>query len=100
MSRPSYDPRHWVTVDGHRYTSVPAPIPVTWKRVRNDKGQLVYVSYPFTIVRERYGKTGCAFTFTVFRDGVELPLSFTGSLWHAKDRAVVNAAGRDVVNHA
>lgn len=98
MSRPQYDLRHWVTVDGHRYTSVPAPIPVDWKRVRNDKGQLVYLSYPYTILREVYGAT--RYTYTVFRDGVELPLSFTGSLWHAKDRAVVNAAGRDVVNVA
>jgi hypothetical protein len=95
---PGYDPRHWATTDGHRHTSVPAPEPLVWKRTRNDQGQLVYLSSCYSIVRT-VGPNGSR-TFVVYRDGIKLSLSFTGMLWCAKERAVVNAQGRDVVNVA
>lgn len=95
---PGYDPRHWTTTDGHRHTSVPAPEPLAWKRTHNDKDQLVYVSGSYSIVRT-IGPNGSR-TFVVYRDGIELSLSFTGALWYAKDRALTNARGGDVVNVA
>lgn len=95
---PGYDPRHWTTTDGHRHVSVPAPEPLVWTRRHNDKGQLVYVSGAYSIVRT-IGPNGSR-TFVVYRDGIELRLSVTGMLWFAKERAVVNAQGRDVFNYA
>lgn len=95
---PGYDPRHWTTTDGHRHTSVPAPEPLVWKRTRNDKGQLVYLSSCYSIVRSPHGRR--SWMFTVYRDGVELKLSWTSALWHAKERALTNARGRDVFNYA
>lgn len=92
------DPRHWTTTDGHRHTSIPAPVPVEWTRTRNDKGHLVYLSSCYSIVRTPQGKRSWA--YTVYRDGVELSLSHTSGLWHAKERAMKNAEGRDVVNVA
>jgi len=95
---PGYDPRHWATTDGRRHTSVPAPVPTVWTRMTNDRGQLTYVSGSYSIVRT-VGPNGSR-TFVVYRDGIELSLSFTGMLWYAKERAVKNAEGRDVVNVA
>lgn len=95
---PGYDPRHWTTTDGHRHVSVPAPEPLVWKRMHNDQGQLVYISGAYTIVRRPHGRR--SWMFTVYRDGVELSLSWTSALWIAKERAVTNARGRDVVNVA
>lgn len=95
---PGYDPRHWTTTDGHRHVSVPAPEPLVWTRMTNDAGRLVYVSGAYSIVRT-IGPNGSR-TFVVYRDGIELCLSFTGMLWCAKDRALTNARGRDVVNVA
>lgn len=95
---PGYDPRHWTTTDGHRHTSVPAPVPTAWRQTHNDRGQLVYLSGAYSIVRwcGRHGSR----TYDVFRDGIELSLARYGRLRDAKDRAVKNARGRDVVNVA
>lgn len=92
------DPRHWATTDGHRHTSVPARVPIEWRRIKNGDGQITYLSSPYTIVRRSHGRR--SWMYTVYRDGFELSLSSTAALWHAKERAVKNAEGRDVVNVA
>lgn len=96
------DSRHWSTTDGHLHTSVPTTVPVDWKPRAADAG-LTYVSGAYTIARTRYASTRYAstgYTYTVFRDGVELSLGFYSRLRDAKERAVSNAEGRDVVNVA
>lgn len=93
------NPAHWTTADGHRYVSVSAEVPTAWKRDRNKGGHLVYRSGPYEIRRTLVSGRSRA-TYEVFRDGVPLSLSFTGSLADAKARAVRNAEGRDVVNVA
>ncbi len=90
------NPEYWSTRDGRRYISVPTRIPTGWTPAET-KGRLVYVSGVYTIVRKPYGKS---YTFTVCRDGIDLPLAFYSRLKDAKSRAVQNAQGRDVVNVA
>lgn len=89
--------KHWRTTDGHRYTSVPTHVPTVWDRETDEKGRLVYKASDYTIVRD---KVGYYCHYTVFRDGIELPLSFTGLLREAKKYAAKNAEGRYVVNVA
>lgn len=89
--------RHWTTTDGHLHTSVPTTVPVDWKQKYTDDG-LTYVSGPYSIRRDPYCRTG--YTYTVYRDGVDLGLAFYSRLRDAKARAVTNAEGRDVVNVA
>lgn len=91
------DPRHWTTADGHRYTSIPTVVPAEWKQKHADTG-LTYVSGDYTIVRLQYGATG--FVYDLYRDDVVLVLAFYSRLKDAKERAVQNAEGRDVVNVA
>lgn len=92
---PGYDPRHWTTTDGHRHTSVPTAVPTAWKQKHDDSG-LVYISGAYSIHRTRYGR---GWLYGIARDGVELRCSYS-RLRDAKDRAVNNARGRDVVNVA
>lgn len=47
-----------------------------------------------------YARRPARRTYVVFRDGEELPLSFTGSLRVAKTEAVINAQGNGKVNVA
>lgn len=90
------DSRHWATTDGHRFTSIPAPVPADWKKKYTDLG-LTYVSGPYTIRRDSYSRTG--YSYELLRDGD--PIGFLYSrLRDAKDHAVRNAEGRDVVNVA
>lgn len=89
--------KHWRTTDGHRYVSVPTHVPTVWDREYDEKGRLVYKASDYTIVRE---KPGYYASYTVRRDGIELPLSFTGLLREAKKYAVRNATGEHVVNVA
>jgi hypothetical protein len=95
---PRENPRHWSTTDGHHFVSVPAPVPTDWNRGRDIAGNLVYARDPYRIVRRLHGRS--SWSYTVFRDGVELGLSLTSSLAEAKDRAVRNAEGRDTVDVA
>lgn len=90
--------KHWRTTDGHLHLSVPTAVPAAWARRIDDKGRLVYVSGDYEIVRDRYGAT--RYTYTVFRDGIELSSSFTGLLREAKAYAVKNARGKHQVNVA
>lgn len=89
--------KHWTTTDGHRFTSVPTERPGPWKRVRVGD-DLIYSSGAYEIIGRPYGKARR--TYTVYRDGVELALSFTSSLRDAKMHAEINAAGRDRMNVA
>lgn len=98
MNHTTPDPRHWATTDGHRYTSIPTTVPAEWRRIRNDEGHLTYLAGAYTIVRRPYGRA--SWSYTVYRDGIELRLSLTAMLHAAKERAVENAEGRDVVNVA
>lgn len=91
------DAKIWATVDGRRYTSVPTEVPTAWKQKQSDTG-LIYVGGDYRIVR-MLGSTGHRY-YWVYRSGVELPLAFYGRLMDAKDRAVKNAEGRDVMNVA
>lgn len=95
---PPYDnEKHWTTVDGYLFTSVPTERPGPWKRVRVGP-DLIYSSGSYEIIGRPYGRARR--TYTVYRDGVELELSFTGSLREAKHTAVINAAGRGRMNVA
>lgn len=91
------DSRHWKTGDGHRYVSVPAPVPSKWTQKHDDLG-LFYASGPYTIHRHHDPRNGR--TFTVYRDGVRLGLGVHARLRDAKAHAVANARGREVVNVA
>lgn len=100
-----YDSKeNWTTEDGHQFTSVPTEKPGPWKRVRVG-ADLIYSSGAYEIIGRPYGdasrRNGAGRrTYTVYRDGVELPLSFTGSLRTAKTEAVINADGRGRINVA
>ena len=89
--------KNYETADGHRYVSVPTTVPVKWARAYDEHGKLCYGSGEYQIVREPYGSRH---TYTVYRDGEELSLSWTSSLRDAKARAVINARGNDVFNWA
>lgn len=96
--RMGYDERHWTTEDGHRHVSVPTEVPVKWSIHRLASG-LTYISGTYVIRRDHY--VGSRYMYTVLRQGVELPLGGLYSrLKYAKERAVRNAEGRDVVNVA
>lgn len=96
--RCGYDERHWTTEDGHRHVSVPTEVPVTWRQRHDGQGRLIYFSGPYRIVRRSYGTK---YSYAVQREGVELPLgNLYSRLKDAKERAVKNAEGRDVVNVA
>lgn len=96
-ARDQYDnPKLWVLVDdthGKDYVSVAAPEPIEWKRAPAGPRKLIYTSGEYEIRAVSYGKTGRS--YTVWRQGVELPLSLTGLLRDAKARAVKNARGED-----
>lgn len=82
--------KHWQTEDGRLFLSVPTTEPAAWKRKYRQDGKLIYTSGDYTIVRHKADGP-----YNVYRDGVELPLSFTGLLKIAKERAVKNARGED-----
>lgn len=90
------DPQIWATTDGHRYTSVPTEVPTAWER-KHVNGYRTYVSGDYEIERLPYGTK---WTYWVSRNDIALPLAFYGRLMDAKDRAVENAEGRDVMNVA
>lgn len=90
------DPRHWATTDGHRYTSVPTAVPVGWKLKYTDSGP-TYVSGPYAVRRNPYGRTG--YSYELLRDDVPIG-SLYSRLRDAKEHAVKNTEGRDVVNVA
>jgi len=102
-----YDnPKLWACVPGTRgkdYVSVAAPIHdrMEWRRVRYwpgfKPGEIRYVSGEYEIRGLPYGTRR---SYTVWRQGVELPLSITGSLKDAKERAAKNARGEDRVHVA
>jgi len=95
-----YDnPKLWALVSdeaGKDYVSVAAPVPEAWKRLRYwpgfTPGQVRYTSGEYEIRGRAYGTRR---SYTVWRQGVELPLTLTGSLAEAKARAVNNANGLD-----
>jgi hypothetical protein len=94
------DARHWTTVDGHMHVSVPTGVPEIWIQRRVGAG-LSYFSQDevYEIRRRAYGKT--QWSYTLLRDGVELPLaSIYSRLMDAKERAVKNARGQDRVGVA
>ena len=82
------------------YVSVPMDISggMLWKREPAGPRKLTYTSGEYEIRAVSYGKTGRS--YTVWRQGVELPLSLTGLLREAKARAVENARGEDRMNVA
>ena len=92
------------------YVSVPVDISggMLWKREHatvNGRDVMIYRSGEYEIHGVEYGNRrpdgGIARrTYTVWRQGVELSLSFTGSLRQAKDYAAANAQGRHRVNVA
>lgn len=92
------DPKLWKLVSdkaGKDYVSAPAAVPERWspRSIKNAVVDLViYVSGEYEIRGHRYGTRR---SYTVWRNGVELPLSFTGQLKDAKERAVKNARGED-----
>lgn len=93
-----YDnPKLWKLVSYKGYVSVPAEVPTRWSQ-RSIKSALIdvviYVSGEYEI-RGYAPSTARRRSYTVYRQGVELPLSFTGLLRIAKDRAVKNARGED-----
>lgn len=95
MSVPSqYDnPKLWVLVSSERgkdYVSVAAQVPTRWTRGYSKQGKMIYTFGQYTILRHKADGP-----YTVFRMGVELPLSFYGRLKDAKERAVKNARGGD-----
>jgi hypothetical protein len=92
--------KNWTSTDGHRFTSVPTEIPGTpWKIGHDGQGRRTYTSGAYMIVRTVVSG-GTNRTYEVFRDGEELPLSFTGRFRWAEERAVRNARGLDVMNVA
>lgn len=92
--------KHWIKQDAHTYVSVPVSINLfeKWKRGYDGRGRLTYKLGPYIIVRKPYGEH--RFTYTVLRDCLELPLSFTGLLSQAKKHAAKNAAGLEIWNVA
>ncbi len=95
-----YDnPKLWVLVSdewGKDYVSVAAPVPRFWTRTRGwpEQDVLLYTSESgeYEIRGHKYGTRR---SYTVWRQGVELPLSLTTLLVEAKARAVNNARGLD-----
>lgn len=95
-----YDnPKLWVLVSdewGKDYVSVATTVPKSWARTRGwpDQDILLYTceSGEYEIRGHKYGTRR---SYTVWRQGVELPLTLTGSLRDAKARAVNNANGLD-----
>lgn len=89
----------FTTTDGHRYTSVPAEVPVTWHSFTDDD-ELLYAAGPYLIRRRKYGTK---FSYDLCRD-VDGYLTTIDPLFSrlkdAKARAVKNARGLDVVNWA
>lgn len=99
------NPALWTTIPredgGKRYVSVPTEIPKTWTRLHSmvTPGLLTYSAGEYVIRGELVSGTKRRH-YTVWRQGVELPLSFTGSLRDAKRRAMKNALGEDRMNVA
>lgn len=95
-----YRLEHWTSEDGHLHVSVPTAVPTIWIR-RGTGSEMSYLSQDGTYeIRHRaYGKT--QWTYTLLRDGVELPLaSIYSRLMDAKERAIKNARGQDRVGVA
>lgn len=99
-----YDnPKLWTLVSdkaGKDYVSVPTEVPWNWPRelpgALNDipaHVKFAYVCGEYMIYTFKYGSTGTS--YTVLRQGVELPLSLYGRLKDAKGRARQNARGED-----
>lgn len=114
-----YDnPKLWkLTVDPYGakiYVSVPIepkpanPGAMGWKREHTTAGGrdvMIYTSGEYEIHGQEYGNrrpdgSVSRRAWTVRRQGVELSLSFTGSLRHAKTYAAINARGGHRVNVA
>lgn len=93
-----YDnPKLWELVDavgGRTYQSVPTVEPVVWRREALAGGVMVYRCGDYEIRGRLIGKADRR-SYTVWRHGVELPLSFTGRLHIAQERARLNARGLD-----
>jgi hypothetical protein len=93
------DERHWVTEDGHLHVSVPAEVPVKWRRKRDedDPRLLAYISGPYEILHVAHGAKRI---YWVYREETQLPMAFYSRLIDAQDRAVKNARGEDRMNVA
>lgn len=95
------NPKLWKRVGsatGKRYASVPAEVPKTWKR-EHGLGVMIYRSGEYEL-RGRCVSGSRRRHWTVWRQGVELPLSLTGLLREARARAEENARGEDRMNVA
>lgn len=79
---------------GRTYQSVPTAEPVVWRRETLAGGVIVYRTGEYEIRGRLIGKADRR-SYTVYRGGVELPLSFTGRLHIAQERARLNARGLD-----
>ena len=89
------NPKLWTLASdkaGKDYVSVPAALSSKWAYEKRADGTIVRTSGEYEIIGVPYGNMR---TYTVRRQGVELPLSFTGSLMGAKAHAAKNAAGKD-----
>jgi hypothetical protein len=91
-----YDnPKLWVLVSGEwgkDYVSTATAVPEKWVRYSYPDGMVLHSSGEYEIRGHRYGTRR---SYTVWRQGVELPLTLTGVLKDAKARAVKNAQGLD-----
>lgn len=99
MSTTQYDnPKLWKLVfldeRGNTYISVPTVEPVVWRREALADGVMVYRCGEYEIRGRLIGKADRR-SYTVWRQGVELPLSFTRRLGAAQERAKLNARGQD-----
>lgn len=93
--------QHWILKpEGNVkvYWSVPTTVPDVWHSGLNERGQMVHTSGAYEI--RRLYCNGSKRHYAVYRDGVELPLSYTALLYVAKARAVKNALGKDRMNVA
>lgn len=101
-----YDnPKLWTLVSdeaGKDYVSTAAPEPLAWRRERRVQGffdVMVYTSGNYEIRGHESGRDSdnnvVRRSYTVWRQGVELPLSLTSRLRDAKARALKNARGED-----
>lgn len=94
--------KHWRKIDdgrfGNRYASVPVELPPAGLSTPDDTGTRAWG--PYEIRRRPYGQSTRHYTYTIYRDGIELPLSFTGSLDRAINHVERNAAGEDTWNVA
>ena len=100
MSR--LDKSIWTSADGRWHTSIPTTVPEKWTPAMQGSATLgtdflVYVSGEYLIRRYPYGKS--AHTYVLYRNRVAIGLG-TGRLKDAKEHAVRNARGEDVVNVA